>query len=368
MKRVDRYLIRELCVPFLVGQGAVVLMLTGTVLYNNADTFINFAVPTSGVTRIALFFLPYLVNLTMPVATAIAASLAVGRMNRDSEITAMRAAGLSQRRIFAGIFVVGLALSLADFAFGEKVVPWSNLQFERTMEDLSRGAKFLVPQERQVVQSEDRKYTAYIGRMQVRGKETRLYDLTLLIAQSAGAPPTVVHAPEADYSGGRWNLRDARLHFYANGGLSERFVRARTLDLDFRLPERSFNMIALQLPLYSGSATISFATLAERVAHQRKMGWTSPQDLLDLNLKLSVPFSCLVFAIVCPPVAMRFGRAGGFTGVLLSIIVVFVYWNTLLAAKIIGARYPNLLPPLVAAWGQNVVFSALGGYLLWRGE
>src|SRR5205807_4440443 len=39
MKRLDRYLVREMFIPFLIGQCAVVLMLTGTVLYNNAATF-----------------------------------------------------------------------------------------------------------------------------------------------------------------------------------------------------------------------------------------------------------------------------------------------------------------------------------------
>src|SRR6266481_558582 len=118
MKRLDRYLVREMIVPFLIGQGAVVLMLTGTVLYNNADTFLNYGIPAKGVAKIAFFFMPYLVNLTMPVAMAIAASLTVSRLARDSELTAMRAAGISLKRIFLPIFVAGIALSVLDFYFG----------------------------------------------------------------------------------------------------------------------------------------------------------------------------------------------------------------------------------------------------------
>src|SRR5437762_8095893 len=130
MKRLDRYMIREMVVPFLIGQGAVVLMLTGTVLYNNANVFISYRVPAIGVAKIALYFMPYLINLTMPVAMAVAASLTVSRLSRDSEVTAMRAAGISLKRIFLPIFVAGIALSALDFYFGEKVVPWSNLQYE----------------------------------------------------------------------------------------------------------------------------------------------------------------------------------------------------------------------------------------------
>jgi len=133
-------------------------------------------------------------------------------------------------------------------------------------------------------------------------------------------------------------------------GFDEQFTRAARLTIPFRLPERTFNMISLQLPLYSPAATASFRDLGARLAMQKRSGWISPQDLLEYNLKLSVPLSCLVFAIVCPPFALRFARSGGFMGVLLSICLVFVYWNTLLAAKILGARYPQYLPPVVAGW------------------
>jgi len=368
VKLVDRYLTREMVVPFLIGQAAVVLMLTGTVLYNNADTFLSYRIPAVGIAKIAIYFMPYLVALTMPVATAIAVSLAVSRLTRDSEITVMRAAGISLVRIFAACFGVGVVLSLASFALGEKVVPWANLQYERTMSQISRRIRFLSPQEGQVVQSSDRRYTAYVGRIAVSGKQTLLHDVTILIRRPDNPIPTVLHSETADYAEGRWTLHDARVHIYENGGDREIFTRGKTVFLDFRLPERMFNMIYLQLPLYSAASTVSFRDLATRIGYQRRSGYVNPQDLLDLHLKLSVPLSCLVFALVCPPLAMRFARAGGFMGVLLSIILVFVYWNTLLAAKILGARFPDILPPAVAGWGQNVIFSAIGLWVLWRSE
>ncbi|MCX6361922.1 MAG: LptF/LptG family permease [Armatimonadetes bacterium] len=368
MTRLDRYLMREMVVPFLIGQGAVVLMLTGTVLYNNADTFLNYQIPAAGVARIALCFMPYLVGLTMPVATAIALSLAVSRMARDSEITAMRAAGISLWRIFRPAVAVGLAISAADFGFAEVVVPWANLQYERTMRELSQGVRFLAPQERQVVQSPDRVYTLYVSRMSLHGPLTQAHDVTLMIAKPGAKLPVVVQAPLADYVDGRWKLHDARVHSYSNGGTDEVFTHAKTVDIPFRLADRVFNLIYLQLPLYSPAAATSFREMLPRALADARAGFSSPQNWLDLHLKLSVPLSCVVFALCCPPLALRLSKAGNFVGVLLSISLVFVYWNTLLAAKIIGSRYPDILPPPVAGWGQNVLFSALGLWTLRRTE
>lgn len=368
MRLVDRYVGRELLVPFLIGQAAVALMLTGTVLYNNADTFLTYDIPAAGVVRIAVLFLPYLVTLTMPVAVAIAAALAVSRLTRDSEITVMRSAGISLARVFRVIMWAGLAVSLFDVVLAEYLVPWSNKQFERTMGDLSMNVRFLVPQERQVVQSADRAYTVYVTRMERRGRGMLMHDVTFLLLRGGSVLPTIVQAPRADYADGVWTLHQARIHMYSAGGDDERFVRVASLPIPFRLPDRTFNMINLQLPLYSPGSASSITELAQRVLLQRRSGYVSPRDLLELHFKLSVPFSCMVFALVCPPLALRLARAGGFMGVLLSIGLVFVYWNVLLAARIIGARYPDVLPPVAAAWGQNVLFALAGVVYLRRCE
>src|SRR5579871_4299959 len=246
MKRLDRYLIREMFIPFLIGQGAVVLMLTGTVLYNNADAFLNNEIPAPAVAKIAFYFMPYLVNLTMPVAMAIAASLTVSRLARDTEITVMRAAGISLKRIFLPIFVVGIVVSVGDFYFGERVVPWANQQFELTMTNLSFTKGFR-PQAGQVVQSPDQRFTAYIGSMELdrRTESARLFNVMILEGGLYGVPPRVILADSADYKDGIWTLHKAKIYFYEHGGMNDQFGYAKSVQINFRLAERTFNTIYL---------------------------------------------------------------------------------------------------------------------------
>src|SRR5580704_4464058 len=111
IKLLDRYILREMVVPFLIGQSAIVLMLVGSVLYNNADVLLVNQVPVEFIVRMVLYFIPFVVHMTMPVAMAVAASLAISRLCADSEVTVMRASGISLVRIFSPIFVVGLLLS-----------------------------------------------------------------------------------------------------------------------------------------------------------------------------------------------------------------------------------------------------------------
>ena len=59
-------------------------------------------------------------------------------------------------------------------------------------------------------------------------------------------------------------------------------------------------------------------------------------------------------------------------GTLLSICLVFVYWNTMLLMRILGspngASQTAFLPPMLAAWGQNIIFALLGLWVMRRSE
>ncbi len=367
MKTLDRYLIRELIIPSLIGQFAVVLMLTGTVLYNNAGIFLSYHIAASDVARVVVYFLPYLIHMTMPVATAIAASLAVSRLTRDSEITVMRSSGISLKRIFLPIFIIGLVLSVLDFFLGENLVPLSNRQMEATLASISRNLHYLVPQERTWVESPDHRYIAYVGRMVLAKNGVQTYNVMIgQIGDSAdNSLPRIAFAKWGTYRNGIWDLHDVFVHNYLHNGLEEQFIKAKQWIINFRIAEQNFILIQLQLPFYSSSSTMSFSQLGHRLVEERKAGGVNPNDLLDYYFKLSVPFSCLVFAICCPPLSLRFARTGNFTGVLLSIILVFVYWNTMLLSKILG--YQGLLPPLIAAWSQDILF-VLAGLVVLRGE
>jgi lipopolysaccharide export LptBFGC system permease protein LptF len=87
---------------------------------------------------------------------------------------------------------------------------------------------------------------------------------------------------------------------------------------------------------------------------------------LDYHLRFSIPLSCLIFALMAAPLSLRFARGGSFWGILLSIVLGFIYYNIIFFAKIVGAN--GAIPPVVAGWSQNIVFGLLAGVLILREE
>lgn len=381
MKLMDRYLLSEMVVPFLIGQAAIVLMLTGSVLYNNADVLLVNQVPIRFVVRIVLYFIPFLIHMTMPVAMAVAASLSISRLGRDSEITVMRTAGVSLVRIFLPITIVGLLTSIGDFFFGEYVVPASVARFQAVMNEIPTNIPRLQPQSGQWITSNDQDFALFVRTMIQHHDYIELHGIRVVTSPAAifnqKAEAIDILAEDGTYKDGKWTLTNySGVLFQKNRDFGK---LSRTPDgkitLDFSVDPQVFQKgFLLQLPMWkmAGSTTATFAELRDTLKRNQQAGIHDPYVLLDYYFKLSIPFSCLVMALCCPPLALRFARGGGFMGTLLSICLVFVYWNTMLLMRILGSPGAEgqsaLLPPAVAGWAQNVLFVALGLYVLRKSE
>lgn len=380
MKILTRYLLGEMVVPFLIGQCAIVLMLIGSVLYNNANLFLQFQVPVVYVVRLSLYYVPFLVHMTMPVAMAVAASLAVSRMARDSEITVIRASGVSLTRLFWTIFMLGLVVSIGDFYFGETVVPAAINRYLMVMEELPNHLPRLTPAQGQLFVSSDQQYAIGVKTMISHHGYIELHGVQIIATMrlfNGPSQPFVAASASGRYQDGKWILDHAIIFTYNPNNPSFYSVARATSPTTYTIPvdPQSFqSSFLLQMPMgqMASNATRTLAQLGQELKQNSQRHFTDYSVLLDYHFKLSVPFSCLVMAICCPPLALRYGKGGGFMGTLLSICLVFVYWNTLLLARILGTPGPDggapLLAPAVAAWSQNVLFILLGLIVLKRSE
>ncbi len=382
IKLLDRYILREMVVPFLIGQAAIVLMLTGSVLYNNADVLLVNQVPVDFVVRMVLYFTPFIVHMTMPVAMAVAASLAISRLGTDSEIVVMRAAGISLFRVFAPIFVVGLIVSVIDFYFGEYIVPATVDRFQAVLNEIPTHLPNLQPQSGQWIVSSDQSYAIFVRTMVRQHGYIELHGIQIVASPTAAfnqeAEPLDIYARTGTYSDGKWILNSYAA--FKRDSKDEDWVKVRPtkdgkLEFDISVDPQAFSRgLMLQLPMWKmgTSSTRTFSELRQYIKRNEAEHIHDVYLQLDYYFKLSIPFSCLAMALCCPPLALRFAKGGGFMGTLLSICLVFVYWNTMLLMRILGS--PNgssqaaLLPPMAAAWGQNVIFALLGIVVMRRSE
>ncbi len=359
MKILDKYVLKEMVGPFLVSVFAFVVLLIGRVLFDNINFIIEKRVPIGLVARLVVFQLPWIIGMVIPLATLFGTSLAVNRLGRDSELTAVRMAGTPLRRIFAPIFIVGFLASVLTLWIGESVTPWANREAQKTVRYIWGLQQVPPVQENVFFESEG--YYFYVQRVErtLAGnpvlRKVMIYETPL-----PGAFPMLISAESATSKDNIWTLYKGVLHKLGPDGLT-------TYEMKF--PQMKLNLKRAVQDLWNSQQTseeMGLRDLQQRIKVFAGTGQAVTQMKVDWHFKLSLPLSCLVFALCAAPLAMKFSRVGSYSGVLLGIIIMFLYWNNMLLGKALGLG--GLVPAAIAGWSQNIIFGLGGIYLLWREE
>jgi lipopolysaccharide export system permease protein len=110
---------------------------------------------------------------------------------------------------------------------------------------------------------------------------------------------------------------------------------------------------------------LSFSQLRDRIDSLTRKGIDASHYLVDLHLKLALPFASALLALVAVPIGGRLRRHPSVAAIIgLGTAVGFCYWVVLALAMSLGQS--GAIPPLPAAWVANAIYALLGAVLfLW---
>src|SRR3990170_6549133 len=121
---LDRYLTKEILPNIFLG----LLVFTFVMLMNQilvlAEILITRGVQFLMIFLIIFYLLPALTVLTIPMALLLGTLLGLGRLNSDSELTVMRASGISLYRLMIPILGVAIGCWLLCSYLIQVSVPW----------------------------------------------------------------------------------------------------------------------------------------------------------------------------------------------------------------------------------------------------
>lgn len=148
MNLLDRYIFRQVLGSCLaaVGLFAFVLML-GNAIRDLLGYVLADQLTAATFARLVLLLIPFTVSYALPMGMLTGVLLTLGRLSADSEITAMRAAGISLARLARPVLILGAL----GFALGLYVnftaMPQARLQYQRELAEAVRvnPLRFIVP-------------------------------------------------------------------------------------------------------------------------------------------------------------------------------------------------------------------------------
>ncbi len=109
---------------------------------------------------------------------------------------------------------------------------------------------------------------------------------------------------------------------------------------------------------------MNFSELAAYISDLRQSGFPTEKLSVQLNKKLAYPVITLVMAILAIPFALATGKRSGVTGFAIAIFLAVVYLGISSLFEAMGNV--NTLPPPLAAWSADLLFSLAGAWVLLR--
>lgn len=351
----DAYVVSELTVPFLVGVLAFLVIYLGNWLFTCVDLVLNRHVAAITVARMLLLRVPGVFVLALPIGTLLATSLVLGRLTRENEVVAVRVGGMGLWRIMAPFLVMGLAMSALAYWIGENVAPYASHSSENIVRRLGLSPSLPLIQEDKFFTAG--KYTVYVRRLDA--DTHTLYGVMIWVrAPDADTYPRVYLAKRAKYRRGAWRLQDVVVHDYDRRGRVK--VEAPVSEVALHIDRSIIEYFSEQY----GSAELPAEKLRQQIELGAKSGLDVRRKTVDYHMKLAIPFACVVLALLAAPLSMSWAPAGSFVGLLLTVLLVFLYNGALGWTRALGNN--GSLPPEVAAWLPNALFLAVGIVLVAR--
>jgi len=353
MKILDRYLISELTVPFLVGIFGFVLIMTTDLLFTFVDMIINKGVPAWAILRLILYKLPSIMVLTFPVSFLFAAAIVLGRMARESELAAMRTSGISFFRLSVPILIASVVVSAGAFFTNEAVVPFANRVSDRIIREIIYKQPPADVKE-QIFFKDNFNRFVYVRKFYPgtsRMEDVMIYDL------SGAKVPRVITAKSAFISPDKWELSEGAIHSFDDTGKIN--YAAAFSSMNIVVKDDFMNFSDQKTPDEMNSRE-----LVTTIKSLKKAGVNTSMLATDFQMKFSIPVTTLVFALLSVPLSIPAQRAGKSWGFALSIVVIFTFYVFASVFRSMGRG--GLIPPLAAAWLPPVSVSLLGGILLYR--
>jgi lipopolysaccharide export system permease protein len=354
MTLLDRYLFSQFTRNFFLVIGSLLSLYLLVDFFEKVDNFIE-AGQSAGLTlQYLLLKIPLIVTQLMPVCLLLAAVITLGVLNHRHELLALKAGGLSLRRIVNPILAATLLFTALNLATNEWLLPETigaanRIWYEEVKKTKAQG----------IVRHGQVFYKGLEGIYNFRRPDENALsfaDFSYTSWDSSYALEQQITAARATWHDNRWILESGRNKIR----LPEGGYRISLFDLqEFPLPDLPEDFF---IPSYKDEET----SISSHLQEVRE----APADLsraarIKLHLQLSYIFLGLPLVLLGLPIMIIINqrwRRDLSVAIPISCIMAFTAWGWWSAAQALLKVYP--LDPLVTSWSLHLLAGGLGLFIL----
>lgn len=348
MKKIDWYILKKLLTTFVFVVVTLVTIICVIDFTDKNDNFIRAEVSAEQIRQYYISFAPYFAALLTPITAFIATVLVTANLAAKTEIIAILASGVSFRRLMLPYFMAAIIIGSLSFYLNGYVIPDAN--------------KFRVHFELEYLknpfQNTDQNIhlkvapTDYVYMSRYNNRRDAGYNVTLERFDGYELEEKIrASRIQWDSTSRSWTLHN----WQRRKLLKDREVITKGEEMDTTL-----NM----LPADFGNkhmleTTLTMPELQDYIELQLSRGADDVMVYrIERYIRVMQPFTVVVLVFIGLLVSARKSRRGTGFQIALGFFIAFLFIILFVFAQAIAAA--GSMPPLLAIWLPNIIFSAVG--------
>ena len=353
------YVLKEVLHLFFIGLMTLTIILLMDKIFKLIELIVTRGTSITHILRLLLFISPSFLVFTIPMSILLATLLSFGRLSSDNEITAFKASGVSLYQLFwPVIYLAVLAYFVTTFLvlYG---LPWGNRGFINTLYAIAQTKADIDIKER-VFNDDFEDLVLYVDKVPTQGR--KMEGILIHDEREKGKPNTIFSTEGYLFNDPKskeviLRLIQGEIHRFELKTQTYHKIRFETYDLKFALA-KTFEAIENKLK----EKEMSIGEIEAKIDKMKKEGKDTASQEVEFHKRFSIPFACIVFAIIGVPLGIQPSRSGRSHGFVFSILIFLGYYIALTASETFAVR--RTIPPFLAGWAPNVLFGSFGIYLL----
>jgi lipopolysaccharide export system permease protein len=354
MSIIHKYLTGEIfkCLFFVL---AVVISIYLSVdFFEKIDNFMEAGLPFSKIFIFLIFKIPFIIAQIIPVCILLSVIIVFGLMTKNNELIALKSSGITVYYLLKPVLIIGLLLSLLLFFISEAVVPLTMGRANEIWLKEVKKESAVISKEKNIWIKGNRLIThiTYYNPVEkaIFGISINAFDENFKLVRR-------IDAKKGLFKNGKWFLYEVIEQNFnkENGQPRIKLYKEKLEKIDF-LPDDLQRII-------KKSEEMNFNELFNYIKKVEAEGYEATIYRVDFYAKIAFPFVCLIMCIIGAGIAFKKKVKEGLpVNVAYGIGIAFLYW--ILYSLCVSLGYGEMLPPLVAAWSANLIFSCFGILIL----
>jgi len=411
-KIINRYIIKELTVPFVSSLFILIFVLLSNFILKNMDKFLGKGLSLGTVLKFLVYNSAWIISLAIPMSILIATLMAFGRLSSDNEITAFKASGISMNKLILPAMIFGLIVFSLITPFNLWILPEMNHNVRKISHEISRNRPDIEFNEQLLNSFSDK--IIYVGKR----LNTHSFD-NVVIFDKAQKDHTTIMAEKGNFK----SFQDGIVINLQNGSIHEKLANNEYRKTYFDIYKIAIPFDQLEFNLSNNlirqERELNVNTLLKKITSYKKNIKNSEQkitlndnkidslnkllsvyenknNLLMINMiknqinnqifkkdknfkliknykkqinkysvevhkKFSIPIACFIFILLGTPLGIMAKNSNMSVSIAISILFFIIYWSFLIAGEDFADR--GRFNPALSMWAPNIFLGMIAFYL-----